>query len=409
MLDTVKIRGDFPQLERVINHKPIIYLDSTATSLKPRQVLAKMNEYYTQYTANVFRGIYITSEEATAAYESARESVARFLNTKDPREIVFTRNTTESINLVAKSWGEAHINSGDEIVMTIMEHHSNFVPWQQLAQKKQAKIKIWDLNKNYELDLLALDTLVTRRTKVLAITAASNVLGTIVPVEKIINIVRKKNPQTIIVVDAAQAAAHNLIDVRAWDADFVAFSAHKMLGPTGVGVLWGKYEHLSTMDPYQYGGEMIDEVHITHTLFKDPPHKFEAGTPNISGVIGTGAAAEYLMKLGMKNVREHEKTLVTYALSQFKKLPYLHVVGPDDASVKAGVVAFTMDGVHPHDIAQVLDEDNIYVRAGNHCAMPLHEWLGLAATARASFYMYTTKADIDALVDGLVRIHKLFS
>jgi cysteine desulfurase/selenocysteine lyase len=408
MFTTKSIRKDFPQLARIINKKSIVYLDSTATSLKPQSVIDAMNAYYTQFTANVFRGIYTTSEEATAAYENARDAIARFIGAKDSREIIFTRNTSESLNLVASSWGNENLHKGDAVVTTILEHHSNFVPWQQLAQKNGFVLKVWTIDDDYTFRLSDLDTLITRSTKLFTITATSNVTGTIPPIKQIIKRVKKLNSKCLVLVDAAQAAAHMEINVQDWGADFVAFSGHKMLGPTGVGVLWGKYDILLQMSPYQYGGEMISEVHLDKTLFKDPPHKFEAGTPDIGGVIGLGAAAVYLMKLGMKNVREHEKAIVTYALKELKRLSYVHVIGPTDVECRAGVVAFTMDGAHPHDIAQLLNEDNICVRAGNHCAMPLHEYLEISATARASFYVYTTKEDVDALVSGLKKIHDLF-
>lgn len=409
MFDTTKIRRDFPQLERAINDKPIIYLDSTATSLKPRQVLAKMNDYYTQYTANVFRGIYTTSEEATAEFERSRELVSKFIGARDSKEIIFTRNTSESINVVASSWAADHVHSGDAIVTTIMEHHSNFVPWQQLALKKGLELRVWGLDEDGRLDLKQLDKLVTRKTKLLAITATSNVLGTINPITEIVRTVKRLNPACLVLVDAAQAAAHMPIDVKAWGADFVAFSGHKMLGPTGVGVLWGRYELLDSMRPYQYGGEMISEVHVEKTLFKDPPHKFEAGTPDIGGVIGLGAAVSYLSKLGMKYVRAHEVEILSYAASKLKTIPGLAIIGPTSAKNRGGVIAFTLASVHPHDIAQLLDEDNVCIRAGNHCAMPLHESLHLPATARASFYVYTTTHDIDMLVAGLKKIRKMFS
>lgn len=409
MFDTAKIRRDFPQLERAINDKPIIYLDSTATSLKPRQVLAKMNDYYTQYTANVFRGIYTTSEEATAEFERARALVAKFIGARDSREIIFTRNASESINVVAAAWAPEHIHSGDNLVTTIMEHHSNFVPWQQLAKDKGLEFRVWSLAEDGKLDIKDLDKLVTRKTKLLAVTASSNVLGTINPITEIVRTVKRLNPKCLVLVDAAQAAAHMEINVNTWGADFVAFSGHKMLGPTGVGVLWGRYELLNSMSPYQYGGEMISEVHVDKTLFKDPPHKFEAGTPDIGGVIGLGAAVEYLTKLGMKNVRAHEVEITSYAMKKLKTISGLTIFGPSRVADRGGVISFALKSVHPHDIAQLLNEDNVCIRAGNHCAMPLHEHLHLSATARASFYVYTTKDDVDALVAGLQKIKKLFS
>lgn len=408
MFDAKKIQKDFPQLRRKINGKRIVYLDSTATSLKPQSVIDKENEYYTQYTANVFRGIYTTSEEATAEYERARELTATFIHAASPQEIVFTRNTSESINLVAYSLLLHDMSSGDRIVSTIMEHHSNFVPWQQLGKDRGIHVDIWNITPNGELDLSELEKLVTRKTKLVAVTAASNVLGTLVPISKIVRTVKQLNPKCLVLVDAAQAAPHMPVDVQAWNADFVAFSSHKMLGPTGVGVLWAKREHLESMHPFLYGGDMISEVHIDRTVFKPVPHKFETGTPHIAGVIGFGAAVEYLMKLGLNNVRAHEEALVSYAIKKFSRMEGLGYLGPKDATKRGGVFALRMKGAHPHDIAQILNEDNIFVRAGNHCAMPLHEYLGIASTARASFYVYTTTDDIDALVEALGKVQKTF-
>ena len=389
MIDALKLRKDFPQFNRTIHGKPIVYLDSTATSLKPRQVIDKENEYYTRYTANIFRGIYTTSEEATKEYEDVRIKTAKFIHAPRPEEIIFTRNTTESINLVAYS-----LIHGDEVVASIMEHHSNFVPWQQLG-----KLKVWHMDED-------LDKIITRRTKLLGITAVSNVLGTINPIKQIVAKVKKLNPACLVVVDAAQAVPHMPADVTDWGADFVAFSSHKMLGPTGVGILWGKYELLDAMKPFQYGGEMIKEVRVEKTIFKEVPHKFEAGTPHIAGVIGFGAAIDYLEKLGMDNIRRHEEEIVSYAMGELGKVPGLTMYGPKK---RAGVIAFTLKSAHAHDIAQILDEDNICIRSGNHCAMPLHLSMGIAATARASFYVYTTKSDVDALVAGLNKVNKLFS
>lgn len=394
MFDPNTIQNDFPQLKRKINGKRIVYLDSTATSLKPQSVIDKENEYYTKYTANVFRGIYTTSEEATAEYEKARELVARFIN-GEPEEVVFTRNTSESINLVAYSLHPKRV------VSTIMEHHSNFVPWQQMSM-----MRIWNCSTEGRLDIADLDTLVTKETNLVAITALSNVLGTINPIKQIVRTVKRLNPSCLVLVDAAQAVPHIPVDVRGWGADFVAFSSHKMVGPTGVGVLWGKRELLENMKPFNYGGEMIAEVHVDRTVFKSAPHKFEAGTPHIAGVIGLGAAVEYLSTLGMDNVRSHEKELVSYAIKQLESVKGLDYVGPKS---RGGVFAMTMEGVHPHDIAQVLNEDNIFIRAGNHCAQPLHEYLGVTATARASFYVYTTKEDIDLLIAGLQKVKNIFS
>lgn len=407
MFDPQRIRKDFPQLKRKINGKRIVYLDSTATSLKPRLVIDKINEYYTQYTANVFRGIYTTSEEATTEYEKAREKVARFINAPQASEIVFTRSTTESLNLVAAGIGKES-NADDNFVVSIMEHHSNFVPWQQRALKKGIGFKVWGIEKDGTLNLKELEKFITRRTKLLAITAVSNVLGTINPIKEIVKKTRELNPQCLIIVDAAQAVPHAHVDVADWGADAVAFSGHKMLGPTGVGVLWAKMVLLKRLNAYQYGGEMISEVHVDRTVFKEPPHKFEAGTPHIAGVIGLGAAVDYLSALGMNKIRAHEKEITTYALKKLSGFPDISIIGPSDARKRAGVIAFTMKGIHPHDIAQVLDEDNVCIRVGFHCAQPLHEYLGIGPTARASFYVYTTKEDVDALIDGLKKVRKMF-
>lgn len=398
-MDTSCLRQNFPQFKRNINGKPIIYLDSAATSLKPMAVINKETEYYTRYTANIFRGIYTTSEEATKEYEDARVKIAKFIGAPASEEIIFTRNTTESINLVC--YGLIH---GDEIVASVMEHHSNFVPWQQ-----RGKLKIWYCDKSGQLNLKDLDKLITRRTKLLAITAASNVLGTINPIEKIVRFVKHINPQCLVLVDAAQAVPHMPVDVGGWGADFVAFSGHKMLGPTGIGVLWGKRELLESMPPFNFGGDMIKEVHEKSTVFNDVPHKFEAGTPHIAGAIGLGAAVTYLSKIGMVFVRAHEREITKYALGVLSSIKDVSVIGTKDPEKRGGVITFTVRGVHPHDVAQILDEDNICIRVGFHCAQPLHEYLNIGPTARASFYVYTTKADIDALGGGLQKVIKIFS
>ena len=409
MFDAKKIRDDFPQLARLINGKPIVYLDSTATSLKPQEVIDKENEYYTKYTANVFRGIYTTSEEATAEYEKARKLTADFIGAVSPDEIVFTRNASESINLVAYSYVLNDFSEGDRIITSIVEHHSNFVPWQQLGNRRGVAVDLWYADREGNLEVSALEKLLTPKTRLIAITAASNVLGTITPIKEIVRTVKRFNPRCLVLVDAAQAVPHMPVDVQAWGADFVAFSSHKMLGPTGIGVLWAKAEHLDAMMPFNYGGDMISEVHVDKTVFKKPPHKFEAGTPHIAGVIGFGKAVEYLTKLGMENVRQHEKELVAYAMEQFTHVEGLSFLGPTDPEVRGGVFAMTLAGTHPHDIAQLLNEDNIFIRAGNHCAMPLHECYNIAATARASFYVYTTRDDIDMLVAALTNVKKMFS
>ncbi len=408
MNNSFQTSQDFPLLSRRVNGKRIVYLDSTATSLKPQSVLAKLDEYYTKYTANIFRGIYKLSEEATAEYEAAREKIATFIGAPDAREVIFTRNATESLNLVMYSWARHHIKKGESIVASIMEHHSNFVPWQQWAADNGAKFDIWRADADGRLHTKDLEKLITKKTKILAVAAVSNVLGTINDIAEIVAVTKRLNPSCMVVVDAAQAVPHMPVSVHKWKADFVAFSGHKMLGPTGIGVLWGRMDVLEKMKPFLYGGEMIREVREDKTFYKEVPHIFEAGTPHIAGTIGLGAAVDYLSTLGMKNVRAHEKEITEYALARMQEIPGLRVFGPTDAAHKGGVVAFTMKEAHPHDIAQVLDEDNIYIRSGNHCAMPLHTAYGVSASARASFYVYTTKEDVDALIEGLEKVRKMF-
>ncbi|KKR03153.1 MAG: Cysteine desulfurase, SufS subfamily [Microgenomates group bacterium GW2011_GWB1_40_9] len=407
MISANKIRKDFPLLSRKINGKSIVYLDSTATSLKPASVIDAVNDYYKKFTANVFRGIYTLSEEATCKYEGAREKIARFISAKK-EEIVFTKNTDESLSLLSYCYLPYHVKRGDNLVTTIMEHHANFVPWQQYANTHGCKFHIWNVGMNGELDCDELKKLITSKTKLFAITAASNVLGIIPDIGKIVKIVKKANPDCFVVVDAAQAAPHYPIDVVQWGADAVAFSGHKMLGPSGIGVLWAKKNILEDMPPFLFGGDMIREVHKDKTSFNDVPHKFEAGTPYIEGAIGLGAAVDYLSKLGMKNVRKHEIAITTYALKQLQKISGIKIFGPKEAKNRGGVVAFHVAGVHPHDVAQLLNEDNICIRVGYHCAMPLHEHLGIGATCRASFYIYTTREDIDALVAGIKKVIKIF-
>jgi cysteine desulfurase/selenocysteine lyase len=402
------IRSDFPVLQQLIDNKPIIYLDSTATSLKPQMVIDGMNEYYTRYSANVFRGIYKISEEATAKYELSRNLIAKFINAPSVHEIIFTRNTSESINLVYATWARENVKSDDEIVTTILEHHSNFVPWQQLSIATGCALKIWKTDKSGLMEIRELNKLVTRRTKLLAITSMSNVYGTIIDIEKVVKIVRSINPKCVILVDAAQSVPHQPVDVQKWGADFVAFSGHKMLGPTGIGVLWGRTVLLEKMPPYQFGGDMISEVHLDRTLWNHIPHKFEAGTPNIAGSIGLGNAISYLEKIGMENVRQHEIEITDYAINEMSKLNGVNILGPKKAGEKGGVIAFTLTGVHPHDVAQILDEDNICIRVGYHCAQPLHEFTGCGPTGRASFYIYTGKKDIDVFVSGLEKVRRIF-
>lgn len=407
MKTVAEIRNDFPILSRTINGKRIVYLDSTATSLKPQSVIDAVSASYTHHTANVFRGIYTMSEEATGLYEQSRISVAKLIGAK-PTEIVFTRNTSESLNLFAYTWLPDHVSAGDRVVTTIMEHHSNFVPWQQFAKKIGYELAIWYTDENGCLDIRKLDTLITKKTKLLTFTAASNVLGTLVDVAAIVKRAREINPEICICVDAAQAVPHMPVDVSVWGADVVAFSGHKMLGPSGIGALWVREEMLGDLPPFLYGGDMIREVHEKETIFNDIPHKFEAGTPNIEGTIAFGAAAQYLLALGMQDVRKHEHVVVSYALAELGKIPGVCIYGPKDPAIRGGVIAFRMGSIHPHDIAQVLDGDNVCIRVGYHCAMPLHEYMGIGPTARASFYIYSDTDDVDALVESLQRVKKMF-
>jgi len=408
MINATKIKSDFPLFKRLINGKSIVYLDSTASSLKPQQVIEAINEYYTRYSVNIFRGVYDLSEEATVNYEEVRVKVAKFIGGKNENEIVFVRNATEAINLVMDSWGRQNIKSGDEMVATVMEHHANFVTWQQLAQLKNAKIKYLDINEDGYLKLDELASFVTKKTKLFAVTYVSNVLGTINPLKKIILTVKKINPEIVVVIDGAQAVPHMKVDVSDLGCDFFAFSGHKMLGPTGIGILWGRYELLDKMVPYQFGGEMIKEVTLKKTRFQSPPYKFEAGTPHIAGVIGLGAAIDYLEKLDLKEVREHEKELVSYALQELGKDKDIKIYGPKNPEDKGGIIAFTIRGVHPHDAAQILNNDNICIRSGHHCAMPLHIRLNLNASCRASFYVYNTKEDTDKLIEGILKAKEVF-
>ncbi len=408
MLDVQKIRKDFPIFSQSeYNGKPLIYLDSTATALKPQSVIDAELGYYTSYSANVFRGIYKISEKATSAYEASRALIAAFIGAKT-NEIIFTRNTSESINLLYYALVKNSFASDSEIVTTIMEHHSNFVPWQQWASQGLGKLKIWKCDENGQLNVSDLRTLITRKTKLLTITHASNVLGTINPINEIVMIVKTINPKCLVLVDAAQSAPHMPIDIQELGADFVVFSAHKMVGPTGVGVLWGKQELMENLSPFMYGGDMISEVHEHNTVFNSVPHRFEAGTPNIAGVIGLGAAVKYLSTIGMNKVREHEYELVTYALEKMQNISGIAIYGPKREADRGGVISFTLKGVHPHDIAQIVDDENICIRVGYHCAQPLHEHLGTGPTARASFYIYNTQSDVDALVSGLANVKKIF-
>ncbi len=405
-LDPVALRADFPILDQEVFGHRLVYLDSAATSQKPRSVIEAVDAYYRHDNANVHRGIYQLSERATAAYEGARVKVARLIGAPDPQAIVWTRNATEAINLVAYSWGRRNIGRGDVIVLTEMEHHANLVPWQVLAQEKDADLEFIPITDDGILRQDVFDVLLRLKPKLVAFTHVSNTLGTINPVEEM---TRKAHAAgALVLVDGAQAVPHLPVDVAAIGCDFYTFSGHKALAPTGSGVLWGRRELLEAMPPFMGGGDMIREVHLRRSEWNDVPWKFEAGTPDISAQIGLGVAADYLLELGMDRLRDHERALVTYALEMLpREVPGIEIYGPP-AGLRGGVVPFNIPGVHPHDVAQVLDRFGVAIRAGHHCTMPLHERLDLGATARASFQAYTSKADIDALAAGLREVQRLF-
>ena len=407
MLDAAKIRRDFPILSVEVHPGvPLIYLDSAASTQKPLSVIAAMDTYYRTYNANVHRGIHRLSDQATQAYEGARARIARFINAAEPAEIIFARNATEAINLVAYTWGRTTLKPGDEILLTQMEHHANLVPWQMLAEMSGATVRYLPITDEGFLDLAQLDDYLTERTRLFAFTAVSNVLGTINPVAELV--ARAHAVGAVTMVDAAQSVPHMPVDVQALGCDFLVFSGHKMLGPTGIGVLYGKRALLEAMPPFMGGGDMIRRVTFEGSTWTDLPHKFEAGTPAIAEGIGLGAAVDYLSALGMENVRTHEQEITAYALEALSEVKGLHLLGPKSAAQKGGVAAFTIDGLHPHDIAQLLDEDGIATRAGHHCAMPLHHRLQINASARASFYVHTTTDEIDHLVASLQRVKKVF-
>ncbi|MGI9061367.1 MAG: cysteine desulfurase [Ktedonobacteraceae bacterium] len=402
-----EIRNDFPILSRTVHGKPLVYLDSTASSQKPRAVIEAMSVYYESYHANVHRGVYEISEEATAAMEKARVKVARFINARQSKQIIFTRNTTESINLVAYSWGNANLVAGDVIVLTEMEHHSNLVPWQLLVQRTGARLEFIPITDDGLLRLDIYEQLLQQQPKLVAFTHMSNVLGTINPAREMI--AQAHAVGATVLIDAAQSVPHLPVDAQALDADFLCFSGHKMLGPTGIGVLYGKRDLLEAMPPFMGGGDMIRTVGLRQSTWNDLPWKFEAGTPAIAEAIGMGAAVDYLNTLGMKNVMQHEQALTHYAMEQLQAVPGLTIYGPK-AAQRGGVVSFTLGDIHPHDLASILDQEaGVAVRAGHHCAQPLMERLGLAATARASFYIYTLQEEIDALVQGLHRAIQIFN
>ena len=402
------LRKDFPILQRTVrDNKRLVYLDNASTTQKPNQVIDAISDYYRNYNSNIHRAVYALAEEATEAYEKTRDKIATFINVKDRQEIIFVRGTTEAINLIAYAWGRSNIKEGDIIVTTEYEHHSNIVPWQLLTQEKSAKLEYIGMDDNGELILDDLDKyLATGKVKLVTFSLMSNVLGTITDVTKIIE--KCKAAGVLTLIDAAQAVPHMKVDVEKLGCDFFAFSGHKMLGPTGIGVLWVRKSILETMNPFHGGGDMIREVHKYETTWNDLPYKFEAGTPNIAGVIGFGAAIDYLTKIGMDNVREHEIELTKYAMEKLLAVKGIIIYGTKDISKRGGVISFNFADVHPHDVAQIVDGEGIAVRSGHHCAQVLMERLNVAATSRASFYIYNTKEDIDALVTSLNKVAKVF-
>ena len=405
-LDVAKIREDFPILSRSFDGRPLVYLDSAATSQKPQQVIDAVSDFYAHHNANAHRGIYTLGEEATERFEGARAAIARFLGAPSPDTVVFTKGVTESINLVANSWGRANLHEGDEVLITEMEHHSNIVPWQMITAQTGATLRYIPLTDDGLLDLSRLGSLLTARTKVLGVTGMSNALGTITPLRQLIDAAHAVG--AVVLVDAAQLAPHHAIDVQALDTDFLAFSGHKMLGPTASGGLFGKAELLEAMPPFMGGGEMIHEVFHDHSTFKAAPHKFEAGTMQIAQQVGLGAAVAYLEGLGMDAVRAHEEEITRYALDRLIDAGAT-VYGPKDASARGGAVSFWFKDVHPHDLATIVNEQGIAIRAGHHCAQLVMRRYDVAATARASFYVYNTKEEVDLLADALDHAQSIFS
>ncbi len=406
MLHISTIKSQFPILNKKINGKTLVYLDNASTTQKPKSVIDAIKFYYENFNANIHRGIYSLSEIATSEYEKTRQLTANFINAKSSEEIIFTRNTTESINLIAYTWGERNIKKNDEIIVSALEHHSNLIPWQELTRRKNAKLKIIPLNNNLTLDINAYKKLLTNKTKLVAITAMSNVLGTITPLKELINLAHQQN--ALILVDGAQSAGHIETNVQKIDCDFFIFSSHKMLGPTGVGVLYAKKKILLSMPPFLFGGDMIKKVTQFSSTFSDLPWKFEAGTPNIADVIAFSKALEFIQKIGIKNIQKHENDLLKYAIKVFSKYKEITLFLPP-LSRMGGILSFTIKGIHPHDIAQILSDEGICIRAGHHCAQPLMEKLKVSSTARISFYTYNTKQDIDRAEKAVQKTLKIFN
>jgi cysteine desulfurase/selenocysteine lyase len=403
--DIDRVRADFPILGRRVHDLPLVYLDNAATTQKPRAVIDAISEYYLSNNANIHRGVHQLSESATSAYEATRKSVQRFLNAEDASEIIFVRGATEAINLVAQSYGRQRVNAGDEVVVTAMEHHSNIVPWQMLCEEKGARLRVAPINDAGELLLDEFEALLNEKTKLVAVVHASNVLGTVNPVHRIVEMAHAKGVPVL--VDGAQAVPHGGVDVRALDCDFYAFSGHKIYGPTGIGVLYGKRALLEAMPPYQGGGDMIRSVTFEKTLYNQLPYKFEAGTPDIAGVVGLGAAIAYVNEIGLSDIVAHEEDLLAYGTEALSAIPGLTLVGT--AKEKVSVLSFVLEGIHPHDIGTILDRQGIAIRTGHHCAQPLMLRFGIPATARASLAVYNTAQEIDALAAGIRKVKEVFA
>ncbi|TGN18392.1 cysteine desulfurase [Leptospira idonii] len=407
-IDPYQIRNDFPILStKTPNGKNLVYLDNGASSQKPKSVIEATNRYYTEENANIHRGVYHLSQHATEMFEKTRIKTSHFFQAQCAKAIIFTRGTTESINLVAQTWGRVNISEGDEIVLSVQEHHSNLVPWQMLAQEKRAILKFIPIQEDSKYDLSGLKDIITKRTKLVAVSHMSNVTGTIHDVAPIIERARQVGAKVLL--DGAQAASHLKVNLVSLDADFYAFSAHKMLGPTGVGVLFGKEEILEAMPPWMGGGDMIESVDLERSTYANLPAKLEAGTPNIAGVIGFSYALDYLSQLGMENIHAHEMEITEYALSRLNRMGGLTIYGTEDMEKRGGVISFTLDGVHPHDVGSILDEEGIAIRVGHHCCQPLMKRWSIPGTCRASFYLYNTKEDVDALVYGIEKVKSIFS
>jgi cysteine desulfurase/selenocysteine lyase len=403
--DVYAIRRDFPILERKVHGKRLVYLDNAATSQKPQAVIDALTQYYTSQNSNIHRGVHALSELATGIYEAARVKIQHFINAADPSEIIFVRGTTEGINLVAQTYGRAHIGNGDEIVISALEHHSNIVPWQILCEQQGARLRVAPVNDRGELLLDEFEKLLTPKTKLVGIAHVSNALGTIIPLKRVIELAHQRNIPVL--VDGAQAAPHLRIDAQALDCDFYVFSGHKVYGPTGIGVLYGKRQLLEAMPPYQGGGDMISSVTFEKTLYNKLPYKFEAGTPDVSGAIGLGAAIDYVNSIGLERIAAHEHDLLVYATQALSAIPGLRLIGT--AREKAAVISFVLENVHAHDVGTILDQEGIAVRTGHHCAQPLMQRFGVDATARASFALYNTREEVDALVEGIKKVREVFA